>query len=172
MLETTNKSTKLKIVTTESNIKALRRVSKEIPVDKIKSKEIQDLIENMIYTCQNTVLDKGYVVGGLAAIQVDIPLRVFVIQEGELTDNKKSGWEVFINPKIDVIDYTTRVDNESCLSVPNKIGKVARYTKIKVIYFDRNGVKKSVKYSDVQSQIIQHENDHLDGILFIDKLTA
>lgn len=163
---------KLNIVTIENDIKALRRISEEIPADKIKSKEIQELIDNMIYTCQNTVLDKGYVVGGLAAIQVDIPLRVFIVQSGELTDNKKSGWEVFINPKIKIIDYTTRIDNESCLSVPNKNGIVARYTKIKVIYFDRKGIKKIEKYSDVQSQIIQHENDHLDGILFIDKLTA
>jgi N-formylmethionyl-tRNA deformylase len=80
-----------------------------------------------------------------------------------------------INPKITKKSWGQEVDEEGCLSVVDEKGKiiygpVSRHKKVTCIYFDENGDKKKIQSEKMLARIIQHETDHLDGILFIDRL--
>jgi peptide deformylase len=81
-----------------------------------------------------------------------------------------SEFEIMINPEFKVIKNEKSVDIEGCLSVPHKEGNVSRFKKIKVKYLDRNGKVQKGIFSGQEAREIQHEYDHTQGILFIDKL--
>jgi peptide deformylase len=84
--------------------------------------------------------------------------------------NKKSPeYEIYINPKFDVIDGEVIDSEESCLSTPGLCGMVKRMKNIKVNYLDRNGVRQRKKLSGEQAVFFQHEHDHLEGIIWVDK---
>ncbi len=100
---------------------------------------------------------------GLAAPQVGLTLRFFVYDVG---DDK--GAHAIINPKI-VNKIGVRWDSEGCLSMPGLYGDVLRADKVVVTGLDENGNKVRMKASGLLSTCIQHETDHLDGVLFIDK---
>lgn len=116
----------------------------------------------------------------IAAPQINQSVRVFAVA-GKIIDGsvfekipKKSTTPdmFFFNPKIIWSSKKTRYMNEACLSVPGVEGKVRRSTGVIVEAYDLNGVKFRIKDSSFMSQIFQHEIDHLDGILFIDKAKA
>jgi peptide deformylase len=144
----------LNIVTDPSPI--LRRRAEEIRADEIGSPAIQKLIFDM----KETVIPAGGI--GLAAPQVGLSLRLIVIA----LDNKLTA---FINPKITKFSWRKEVDEEGCLSVPGKFGPVKRSKVIKVETFDEQGKLLKFKAGGLFARVIQHEVDHLDGILFIDK---
>lgn len=144
----------LKIITNPN--KLLRKKSKDISSSDIRNKSFQDLLDNMA----ETMLQKDGV--GLAASQIGRNIRVFVI-------NTKNGPEFFINPVITKKSWTKEIAEEGCLSVPNFFGKVKRHRQLICEYTNRNGLKKKIEASGLMARIIQHENDHLDGVLFIDK---
>jgi peptide deformylase len=104
---------------------------------------------------------------GLAAPQVGKPLRIFIAKP-----MPKSKISVFINPVITKEENFQEKDNEKttklegCLSLPNIWGEVQRYSQIHVDFMDANGRKHSQKFSGFMAVVIQHEVDHLDGILF------
>lgn len=137
--------------------KNLRLKSKELSRDEILAKKMQDLIDNM----KETMLEKDGV--GLAAPQIDQRVRLVVIK----TDD---GVEEFLNPKIVSKSWSRNVMDEGCLSVPGVFGLVRRPKRIKVNYLDREGNKKTVSDDYILARVLQHEIDHLDGILFIDKI--
>jgi len=101
---------------------------------------------------------------GLAAPQIGISKSLFVYDIGG-----KSG--VMINPKIVSHSKETEVGEEGCLSVPGVYGPVERYKWVVVEYQDVAGKKKKEKFVDFDARVVQHEMDHLQGILFIDKIT-
>lgn len=106
---------------------------------------------------------------GLAANQVGLPLRLFVINlTGEATEKEEE--LVFINPEI-VRRKGTFVGEEGCLSLPKLYGDVRRAEKIVVGAFDLEGQGFEVSVDDLASRAIQHESDHLDGILFPDRMS-
>ena len=144
----------LKIITNPSPI--LRGRAEEIRADEIKSPAIQKLIFGM----KETVIPAGGI--GLAAPQVGLSLRLIVIA---LNDKLMA----FINPKITKFSWRKEVDEEGCLSVPGKFGPVKRSKVIKVEAFDEHGKLIKFKAGGLFARVIQHEVDHLDGILFIDK---
>lgn len=175
---------KLETVTTETNNDFLREKSKPLTIDEINSQEIQEFIDDMIEFASNYKEGK-FIAGGLAAVQVGKHYRIFITEilpenteEDEtdsnetdtLKDNGERHFVTFINPEIEILDYTQNVEPESCISVPNRRNKVARYNKIRIKYLDRDGQKQSIKLSDYEARIMQHEYDHLEGILFIDKM--
>lgn len=133
------------------------------PLLRKKSKEVEninDRLKLLISDMYETMYDSKGV--GLAAPQVGILKRVIVIDDYE--ENKLA----MINPVI--IESTgEEVALEGCLSVPSKQGNVKRSTFVKVEYLDETGEKKSLEAKDFFARIIQHELDHLDGILYIDK---
>jgi len=107
---------------------------------------------------------------GLAANQVGVLNRVIVIDADFRDENKEKNLRVFVNPKITSFEGDTCYE-EGCLSVPNVTEKVDRAKKVTVRAFDTNGKEFSVEAEDLLAVCLQHEIDHLDGILFIDHLS-
>jgi len=100
---------------------------------------------------------------GLAAPQVGRKLRMFVVAH-------KDGVKTLINPDIYWRSLRKQIDEEGCLSIPGVFGLVKRSKSIKVRYTDENGQSNDIKAEGFFARVIQHENDHLDGILFTEKL--
>lgn len=140
----------------------LRIRSTELDISLISSNEIQTLIDEMIETMYG---DDGI---GLAAPQVGKNIRLCIIGKEAVEGLQKTDL-VLINPTIERMSKKTAWDTEGCLSVPKKFGKVKRYTEIQVHAMDRNGNQITFLAKNFFARVIQHEVDHLDGILFIDK---
>ena len=138
----------------------LRQVSK--PVSKVGKKE-QELMTDMLETMYAA---NGI---GLAAIQVGIPQRIIVMDICK-EENKKEP-RFFVNPIIKNKDPFKATYEEGCLSVPNQFAEVDRPSKCEVEYLDYNGNKQLLKAEGLLATCIQHEMDHLEGILFIDYLS-
>jgi len=156
----------LKILTIKKpeELKTLREKSKKVSKKKIKSEKFQKFLDELIETARNHQLPEGWTTAGLAAIQVGKPLKVFIILETETREYK-----TFINPEIEYIGSEKEKDIEGCLSLPDDQSEVSRHRKIEVKYTNRQGEKKKEKYEGFDARIIQHEYDHLEGKLFVDK---
>lgn len=100
---------------------------------------------------------------GLAAPQIAVSKRIFVADDGE------SGFEAYINPQWVPDGEEKNIDVEGCLSVPELYGEVERFANVIVHYQDIHGKKKMRKASGLLARCIQHETDHLNGVLFIEK---
>lgn len=131
----------------------LRKVSREVT-------EINDRIKTLLEDMVETMYEYDGV--GLAAPQVGILRRVVVIDVGE-------GPIKMINPEI-IEQEGESIDIEGCLSIPNRSGTVKRPEKVKVRYLDENGVEKTLEGTGLLARAICHEVDHLNGILFVDKM--
>ena len=142
----------------EDGDELLRKRSREVAIDDITGEKIQSLIDDMIETMHN------YNGVGLAAVQVGMLKRVIVI---DVDDGK--GEYVIINPQILKTKGEKECD-EGCLSFPNQFGKVIRPAEVVVEFYDRNAKKQKLKAKDLLAQAICHECDHLEGILFVDKV--
>ena len=154
-------------ILTEPN-KILRQISKNVEnVDK----EIQTLMDDMLETVYAA---PGI---GLAAIQIGVPKRVIVIDitrdnENDITrDNEKKNPIYFVNPEIVWKDNEESTYEEGCLSVPNQFAEINRPKGCQVKYLDYFGEPKLLKAEGLLATCIQHEIDHLEGILFIDYLS-
>ena len=140
--------------------KLLREVSRPI---KEVNKEIQLLMDDMLETMYSA---NGI---GLAAIQIGVPKNLIVIDL--MTKEKKKNPMFFVNPKIIKISTKMSKYEEGCLSIPNLFAEVQRPSECEVEYLDYEGRKKILKASGLLATCIQHEIDHLKGILFIDYLS-
>ena len=149
----------IRTIITEPN-KLLRQVSK--PVTKVGKKE-QELMRDMLETMYAA---NGI---GLAAIQVGIPQRIIVMDISK--KEKKKEPRFFVNPIIKNKDPFKATYEEGCLSVPNQFANVDRPSKCDVEYLDYSGNKQLLKAEGLLATCIQHEMDHLEGILFIDYLS-
>jgi len=129
------------------------------PVEEV-NKEIQTLVDDMFDTMKD---EKGI---GLAATQIDVHLRVVVMDVSDEQDEPR----VFINPEITKMDGTT-VSEEGCLSVPNNYAKVERAEKVMVKALDRDGKPFELEADGLLAICIQHELDHLKGKLLVDYLS-
>lgn len=136
--------------------------------------DLDQLIENMYET-----MYKAHGIG-LAAPQVGLNIRLFVIDASPLAEdedyvNIKDELalckKVFINPKITKRDGELWKFNEGCLSIPDIREDIKRLEYITIEYFDQNWNKKTENFGDVRARIIQHEYDHIEGILFTDLLS-
>jgi peptide deformylase len=144
----------LKIIKNPNPI--LRKKSTLVDLKKINEKDFKILIEDM----KHTMLKKDGV--GLAAPQIGKNKRI-------ITVNTKDGVIAMINPRIINKSFLKEWDEEGCLSVPGIYGKVKRSKKLKCEFFDMDKKKNIISAQGFFARIIQHEIDHLDGILFIDK---
>jgi len=149
----------IKTIFTEPN-KILRQ--KSLPVNKV-GKEEKQLMDDMLETMYDA---KGI---GLAAIQIGIPKRIIVMDISK--DEEKNNPMYFVNPLIKNKIPETSTYEEGCLSVPNFFAEVDRPKKCDVEYLDYSGEKKILKAEGLLATCIQHEMDHLEGILFIDYLS-
>ena len=149
----------VKTILTEPN-KLLRQVSE--PVESVGDSEKQ-LMDDMLETMYAA---KGI---GLAAIQIGVPKRIIVIDISK--DDQKKEPRYFVNPVIKKKDPLKATYEEGCLSVPNQFAEINRPSKCEVEYLDYNGEKKILNAEGILATCIQHEMDHLEGILFIDYLS-
>ena len=149
----------VKTILTEPN-KVLRQVSN--PVEKV-SDEDRSLMDDM--------LDTMYAAPGigLAAIQIGIPKRIIVIDINR--DEKKKDPMYFVNPIIKNKNSEKATYEEGCLSVPDQFANITRPSSCEVEYLDYDGKKQILKAEGLLATCIQHEMDHLEGILFIDYLS-
>ena len=145
-------------ILTEPN-KILRQISTKVErVGKEEQKLMDDMLETM-YAANGI---------GLAAIQVGVPKRIIVM---DLSKDKEKKPMFFVNPEINNKNKINSVYEEGCLSVPNQFAEIERPSTCEVKYLDYNGNEKIIKAEGLLATCIQHEMDHLEGILFIDYLS-
>ena len=149
----------VKTILTEPN-KLLREVSKTVEgVGEEERKLMDDMLETM-YAAPGI---------GLAAIQIGIPKRIIVMDISRNENEKKPMY--FVNPVIKNINTEKARYEEGCLSVPDQFAEIERPNTCEVEYLDYNGQKQLIKAEGLLATCIQHEMDHLEGILFIDYLS-
>ena len=141
----------------------LRAKARAVDKSELKSPEVQQFIDSLIDTMYE------YSGVGLAAPQVHESLRVFVAMLDP--DGRGEGDAVtFINPEIMVVGDQTVEGWEGCLSIPEIRGRVPRAQHIKVSALDRTGKRFELELKDFPARVVQHETDHLDGVLFLDRM--
>ena len=146
----------------------LREVAAEVSAEELGSPETQQLIDDMIETMR--AADGA----GLAAPQVGIAKRIAVIEVRE--GNPRYPYKppipltVIVNPELTVEGDATFATNEGCLSMPNLRGDLERFENVSVTYLDRHGESHTETRRGLTAGTFQHEVDHLDGILFVDRM--
>ena len=144
-----------KIITEPDPI--LRKISE--PVKEVDN-TIRSLMDDMLETMYNA---PGI---GLAAIQIGVPKRIIVLDISRDVEKKEPMY--FVNPEIVLKSKTDSSYEEGCLSVPGQFAEINRPDKCHIKYLDYNGKKRELKAEGLLATCIQHEMDHLEGILFID----
>jgi peptide deformylase len=146
----------------------LRARARALEAAEIKSPEFQKLIDDMFETMAE------YQGIGLAAPQVYESVRLFVAGYDDDDDGAEHGFPrmALINPEITVVNPEPIEDWEGCLSIPDIRGRVPRAREIQVRALDRHGKKLDFRARGYTARVIQHETDHLDGILFFDRMTS
>lgn len=145
----------------------LRIRAREVTADELRSAEVQRLIDDMI----DTMRAAGG--AGLAANQVHELLRIAVI---EVDRNPRYPYKppipltVLVNPVLEPVDDETVEINEGCLSVPDLRGALERFVTVRVRYLDREGVEHDEVKRGLTAGTFQHEFDHLNGVLFLDRV--
>lgn len=138
----------------------LRRVAKRVKAEELRDPLFQQLIDDMF----ETMYDAPGI--GLAAPQINISKRLFTIDLQD--DDPAHGPLVVVNPKFEVTQGQHE-STEGCLSVPGMVGEITRFEQVVVTGLDRDGAKIRLEGDGLFAVCLQHEIDHLDGVLYIDK---
>ncbi|HEQ65374.1 MAG TPA: peptide deformylase [bacterium] len=154
----------LKIVTVNKNEKFLRQKSEIVTFEQLRTARVQSLIEEML---QHVSEDDGE--AGLSAIQIGTPLQIFIFENHSQKNEKPEAIPV-INPELKLLGNATEIETEGCVSIPKIFDKVERHKRVSLSYITPSGKKIKKTYSGFTARIIQHEYDHLQGVLFTDKI--
>ena len=140
------------------------------PILRIKSENL-DKVDNALRKLMDDMLETMYAAPGigLAAVQIGILKRLIVIDISKGEEKKNPLF--LINPKIKYKSEKTSIYEEGCLSLPGHFAEIERPSECHVDYLDYNGKEKSIKTDGLLATCVQHEIDHLDGVLFIDYLS-
>ena len=149
----------IKTILTEPN-KALRQISERVEKFGDEEKKLMDDMLETMYAANGI---------GLAAIQIGVPKRIIVMDISKDKNNKQAMY--FVNPVIKEKNPEKLIYEEGCLSVPNQFAEISRPRGCEVEYLDYDGKKQLLKAQGLLATCIQHEIDHLEGILFIDYLS-
>jgi peptide deformylase len=146
----------------------LRERAREVSADELRSPELQQLIDDLIET------RRAAGGAGLAANQVSALRRIAVVEVDDAARRRYPykppfPLTVIVNPVLEPLTDETVLINEGCLSVPGLRGDVPRHTRISVKFFDRNYSPAEVVVEGLTAGTFQHEVDHLDGVLFLDR---
>tara|TARA_Y100001968_G_C19424762_1_gene753712 strand:+ start:1246 stop:1779 length:534 start_codon:yes stop_codon:yes gene_type:complete len=147
----------------------LRGCAEEVPCDWFGTQRLEQLIADLFDT------KSAYSGAGLAAPQINEPWRIFVMGMGHnprYPDASPLPERVIINPVIKSIGDESSSDWEGCLSVPGLRGQVKRHRSVQLKWQDRKGDINSKDFHDFHARVVQHEKDHLDGVLFSDRLIS
>jgi len=145
----------------------LRERAREVTREELATPEVQQLIDDLIDTMHHA---NG---AGIAAPQIGVSLRIATI---EVDHNPRYPYKpkipltIVVNPVIEALDDETVDINEGCLSVPNMRGNVLRFVNVRVRYLDREGNEHDEVKRGLTAGTFQHECDHLDGLLFLDRV--
>lgn len=145
----------------------LRQRAREVTREELSSASMQTFIDDLVETMRDA---SG---AGIAATQVHTPIRIFAV---EVQDNPRYPYKpnipltILVNPVIEPLTKETFENFEGCLSVPNLRGVVHRYTEIRLTAWDRGGEPIERVVRGLTAGTFQHENDHLDGVLFVDRV--
>jgi peptide deformylase len=145
----------------------LRMKAQPVPVDQIRSDAVQRFIDDMIDTMHE------YDGAGLAGNQVHELAQIAVIEveaNPRYPEAASIPLTVVINPLVTPLAEEMEDGWEGCLSVPDMRGMVPRYTSVRLEYFDRDGQRQEIDAKDFFARVIQHETDHLNGIVYIDRM--
>jgi peptide deformylase len=146
----------------------LRERAREVTTEELGSPDVQQLIDDLVDTMRDA---NG---AGIAAPQIGVPLRITTI---EVNQNPRYPYKpkipltIVVNPVIEFLDDEVVDINEGCLSVPNMRGTVSRHVNIRVRWLDREGNTHEEIKRGLTAGTFQHECDHLDGKLFLDRVT-
>jgi peptide deformylase len=146
----------------------LRERAREVTAEELRSPEVQGLIDDLVET------KRAAHGAGLAANQVGETLRVAVVEVE--AGNPRYPYKppvpltVLVNPSLEPVDDEVELINEGCLSVPDLRGDVPRHVAVRVRYLDREGVPREEVRRGLTAGTFQHEVDHLDGVLFLDRV--
>jgi peptide deformylase len=143
----------------------LRELARPVSTSDLRDPLIQKLIDDMIDTMHE------YHGVGLAAPQVHEGLRLFVALLDE-EPGPKSEATIIVNPEIVPANSNKEEGWEGCLSIPDIRGMVPRFTEITVSALDRNGKAIELLLKNFPARVVQHETDHLDGVLFFDRMSS
>ena len=146
-------------ILTEPN-KLLRQISESVEKVGVEEKKLMSDMLDTMYDAPGI---------GLAAIQIGVPKRIIVMDISK--DENKKEPRYFINPVIKIKNEEKSIYEEGCLSVPDQFAEIERPNSCEVEYLDYDGNKKLLKSEGLLATCIQHEMDHLEGILFIDYLS-
>lgn len=142
------------------------------PVLRERAKEVED-IDSVRELCKNMISTLRTTSGvGIAAPQVGKSLRIFVVEVKKEQDDIEKMLYVVINPKITYKSQEKEEDWEGCLSIPELRGLVPRHKKIKMEYLTIDGEGKEEDFEGKLARIMQHEYDHLDGIVYLDRMES
>ncbi len=145
-----------------------RRKTFSCAIDVARSSDLMlDIVEDLVDTTDDLLRKRRFSkIMGLSAVQIGHPYRVFItrLPAGEST--------VFVNPSVDQMSEETDVQYEGCLSFFEFRGRVRRALRIKMSYLDLDGRRHEEKFKNATARIIQHEMDHLDGVLYTERMDA
>lgn len=149
---------------------ALHSIAEEVTPEEITSPKIQKVLKDMRAALRSYNVE-GFSAVAIAAPQIGVPLRIFLVEDMSTKDDgeKRLPSLVAINPKIVKLSKKKQVVGEGCLSVPDAYGAVERAAQTKIRAYDENGNEYERGASGLLAQIFQHEVDHLDGTLFVDR---
>lgn len=145
----------------------LRRVAEQVSLAELRSPQIQSLIDDMAETLREY---KGV---GLAANQVHIPKPIAVIEilkDPRAAESPDVPLTVIVNPEVTPLSQELEEAWEGCLSIPDLRGKVSRYTAVRLRALDRHGEPIDLIAKDFFARVIQHEVDHLNGMVYLDRM--
>ena len=145
----------------------LRQVARPVPIDAIQSADVQRFIDDLIETMRE------YDGAGLAANQVHAPVQIAVIEVAanpRYPDAPEVPLTVLVNPVVTPLTEEMEEGWEGCLSVPDMRGRVPRFTAVRLEGYDRDGRPMDVVAKDFFARVIQHETDHLKGIVYLDRM--
>jgi peptide deformylase len=146
----------------------LRQKAQPVPMGEIRSADIQRLIDDMVETMRE------YDGAGLAANQVHTLLQIAVIEvdaNPRYPEGAAIPLTVLINPVVTPLGEEREDGWEGCLSVPDMRGMVSRHTAVRLECYDREGNRMDVVAKDFFARVIQHETDHLNGIVYVDRMS-
>lgn len=149
------------------NHPALHTMAEEITADDFSSGLVKKLVKDMRAVLKSYSVD-GFVAVAIAAPQIGVSKRLFLIDD-QSKERDTLPPLIAINPRLIKVSKKTHIVGEGCLSVPNKYGEVKRHTNVTLRALDEAGQEYERGAGGLLAQIIQHEADHLDGILFTDR---
>lgn len=149
------------------NHPALHAIAEEITTEEIQNGLVTKLVKDMREALKRYSVD-GFTAVAIAAPQIGVSKRLFIIED-QSTDRDSLPSLIAVNPTIVKTSKKTHIVGEGCLSIPDLYGEVRRHTNVTMRALDEHGNPYERGAGGLLAQIIQHENDHLDGILFTDR---